>query len=277
MNYKRKVKIRIASYSSILILIVLINVFVPYIAPYNPNEVVMSQKLQTPNSAHLLGTDNLGRDILSRVIYGGRSSILIAAAATSLSMTLGLIIGLASGYFGGILDSIITIISNIFQGLPGMTLMIALVGILGADNKSLVFSLVITSWVGFSRFVRAEVMRTKQETYIEGMKCFGASHLRIIIKGIIPNILSNCLILFTTRIGRVVLSVSGLSYLGLGIQPPTPDWGAMISEAQKYFRTTPHLLIAPGICIIIFSLAVNLLGDAMRDYMDVKNDSIKEF
>lgn len=273
---KKKLKLRILCYSSILLTIILINIFAPYISPYEPNQISMANKLQTASTSHLLGTDNLGRDILSRVMYGGRVSILIAVTATCLSMSLGLIIGVLAGYFGGIIDTVLTIVSNIFQGLPGMTLMIALVGILGTGTKSLILALVVTSWVGFSRFVRAEVMRTKQETYVEAMRCFGANNFWIIIKSIIPNILGNCLVLFTTRIGRVVLSVSGLSYLGLGVQPPTPDWGAMISDAQKYFRTAPHLVIAPGVCIIIFSLVVNLLGDALRDYFDVKNHSIKE-
>lgn len=276
MERKRKIKIRVLFYTTVLLVIILISIFASYIAPYDPNQISMADKLQTSSVSHLLGTDNLGRDIFSRILYGGRISILIAVSATGCSMMVGLIIGMLAGYFSGIVDTAITIISNIFQGLPGMSLMIALIGILEPGNQSLIIILVVTSWVSFSRFVRGEVMGKKQETYIESMKCFGAGSFRIIIKGIIPNILGNCLVLFTTRMGRVVLSVAGLSYLGLGIQPPTPDWGAMISDAQRYFRTAPHLLIAPGVCIIVFSLTLNLLGDALRDYLDVKNDHMGE-
>ena len=252
-------------------------VFAPWLAPCDPTEIDMTNRLAAPGPGHLLGTDALGRDVLSRVIYGGRASLLLAVIATSCSMALGLMIGLAAGYCGGIVDGIITAISNIFQGLPGTIMMIALVGILGSNTGSIVLALVLTSWVGFSRLVRGEVMQVKQELYIEGTRCLGAGHWRIILRHILPNIRSNCIILFTTRVGRVVLSVAGLSYLGLGIQPPTPDWGEMISgSARRYFRSAPHLLWAPGICIILLTLSINQLGDALRDRLDVKQDAVKE-
>lgn len=156
-------------------------------------------------------------------------------------------------------------------------MMIALVGILGSNARSIILALVITSWAGFSRLVRGEVMRVKSELYIEGSRCLGAGHLRIIFRHILPNIRTNVIILFTTRVGRVVLSVAGLSYLGLGIQPPTPDWGEMISgSARRYFRSAPHLLWAPGLCIILLTLSINLLGDTLRDRLDVKQDAVKE-
>ena len=192
-------------------------------------------------------------------------------------MLVGLAIGIAAGYCGGAVDAVITCISNVFQGLPGTILMIALVGVMERGAQSIILALVITSWVGFSRLVRGEVMRVKGEMYIEGMRCLGAGHLRIILRHVLPNIRTNIIILFTTRVGRVVLSVAGLSYLGLGIQPPTPDWGEMVSgSARRYFRTAPHLLWAPGICIILLTLSINLLGDLLRDRMDVKQDSVKE-
>lgn len=261
----------------VLLAIVLMTVFAPWLAPYDPTQIDMANRLAAPCQDHLLGTDALGRDVLSRVIYGGRASLLLAVAATCCSMGLGLVIGIAAGYCEGIVDVVITGISNIFQGLPGTIMMIALVGILGSNNRSLILALVITSWVGFSRLVRGEVLKVKNELYIEGMRCLGAGHLRIILRHILPNIRSSIIILFTTRVGRVVLSVAGLSYLGLGIQPPTPDWGEMISgSARRYFRSAPHLLWAPGICIILLSLSINILGDLLRDRLDVKQDSVKE-
>lgn len=277
MTIRKKQNLRLALSGGLLLLILFMTVFAPWLAPCDPTEIDMTNRLAAPGPGHLLGTDALGRDVLSRVIYGGRASLLLAVIATSFSMALGLMIGLAAGYCGGIVDGIITAISNIFQGLPGTIMMIALVGILGSNTGSIVLALVLTSWVGFSRLVRGEVMQVKQELYMEGTRCLGAGHWRIILRHILPNIRSNCIILFTTRVGRVVLSVAGLSYLGLGIQPPTPDWGEMISgSARRYFRSAPHLLWAPGICIILLTLSINQLGDALRDRLDVKQDAVKE-
>ena len=277
MTLRRKQNIQLAIVGGILLAIILMTVFAPWLAPYDPLEVRMEDQLLPPCLAHPLGTDALGRDVLSRVIYGGRASLLLAVLATAASMLVGLAIGIAAGYCGGAVDAVITCISNVFQGLPGTILMIALVGVMERGAQSIILALVITSWVGFSRLVRGEVMRVKGEMYIEGMRCLGAGHLRIILRHVLPNIRTNIIILFTTRVGRVVLSVAGLSYLGLGIQPPTPDWGEMVSgSARRYFRTAPHLLWAPGNCIILLTLSINLLGDLLRDRMDVKQDSVKE-
>ena len=215
--------------------------------------------------------------VLASILLGMIYSLLLAVAATACSMAVGLVIGVAAGYCGGIVDGVITAVSNVFQGLPGMVLMIALVGVLERGTRSIILALVITSWVGFSRLVRGEVMKVKSEMYVEGMRCLGAGHLRIVLRHVLPNIRTNVILQFTTRVGRVVLSVAGLSYLGLGIEPPTPDWGEMVSgTARRYFRSAPHLLWAPGICIILLTLSINLLGDLLRDRLDVKQDAVKE-
>lgn len=277
MTIRKRQNIKLAVVGAVLLLIVAMTVFAPWLAPYDPTQIDMGNRLAEPCAEHLLGTDALGRDVLSRVIYGGRASLLLAVVATCCSMGLGLVVGVAAGYCEGIVDVVITGISNIFQGLPGTVMMIALVGILGSNTQSIILALVLTSWVGFSRLVRGEVLKVKNALYVEGMRCLGAGHLRIILRHVLPNIRSNIIILFTTRVGRVVLSVSGLSYLGLGIQPPTPDWGEMISgSARRYFRSAPHLLWAPGLCIIALSLCINLLGDILRDRLDVKQDAVKE-
>ena len=277
MTLRRKQNIKLAVVCTILLLIVLMTVLAPWLAPYSPTRIDMGNRLADPCWAHPLGTDALGRDVLSRIIYGGRASLLLAVAATCCSMGVGLVAGVAAGYCEGAVDAVITGVSNIFQGLPGMVMMIALVGILGSNTRSIVLALVITSWVGCSRLVRGEVLKVKNEMYIEGMRCLGAGHLRIILRHVLPNIRTNIIILFTTRVGRVVLSVAGLSYLGLGIQPPTPDWGEMISgSARRYFRSAPHLLWAPGLCIILLTMSINILGDLLRDRLDVKQDSVKE-
>ena len=277
MTLRQKQNLKLAIVGGILLAIVLMTIFAPWLAPYDPLQIDMTNRLADPSPAHPLGTNALGRDVLSRVIYGGRASLLLAVAATCCSMAVGLAVGVAAGYCGGAVDVVITGISNVFQGLPGMVLMIALVGVLEPGTQSILLALVLTSWVGFSRLVRGEVLKVKGELYIEGMRCLGAGHLRIVLRHVLPNIRTNIIILFTTRVGRVVLSVAGLSYLGMGIQPPTPDWGEMISgSARRYFRTAPHLLWAPGLCIILLTLSINLLGDLLRDRLDVKQDSVKE-
>ena len=224
----------------ILLLILLTSVLAPVLAPYDPLVSNLSEALQKPSAAHLLGTDNIGRDTLSRV-----------------------------------LDGIITTISSIFQGLPGLTLMIAVAGLLGQGVKSMLIAIVINSWVGFSRIVRGEVMKLKQESFIKGLRTIGAGDLRILFLHISPNILGTLSVLFATRIAGNVISVASMSYLGLGLQPPTPDWGVMINDARQYFRQEPLLVIAPGLYILLLSLSINLLADELRDRLDVRKDVMK--
>lgn len=276
--FLKSIKRKQATYLIIFILGVIgaVSILAPWIAPYDPNQIDMTNILKGPTRAHLLGTDNLGRDVLSRVIYGGRQSILLAIAATSCSMIVGMFIGVAAGFFGGFWDTLLTIVSNIFQGLPGTTLMIAIAGLMGGGIGSILLSLIITSWAGFSRLARGETIAVCGESYIEGERSMGSSSFRMIWKNVIPNIIGNLVVVFTTRIGRAVLSVSSLSFLGLGLKPPTPDWGVMISDARTLFRSAPLLLAAPGLCIILLSLSINVLGDVIRDYVDVRTETVKE-
>ena len=242
----------------------------PVLAPYPPTQINMAERLQGISAAHPLGTDTLGRDLLSRVLYGGRVSVLTAAAATALSMLLGLAVGLIAGYLGGWADGVITWFTSIFQGLPSTSVMIALAAILDPGVSSLLLALVLTSWASFSRVVRSSVLRLREEAYVEGARCLGAGRLRIITRYLLPNLLPEIAVLFTTRVGGVVLSVASLSFLGLGIQPPTPDWGVMISEARTSFRTAPMLILAPGACLIILSFGINSLGEMLRAHFDIR-------
>ena len=273
---KDNIKISTVLAFAVLFGILLISILAPWLAPYDPLKIDMKNALMPPSKLHLLGTDNIGRDILSRVIYGGRQSIVLAAIATSMSMALGCIIGMIAGYFGSWVDVAITSISNIFQGLPGMTMMIAIAGLMGSGVTSMMLALVITSWVGFSRIVRGEVMKIKKEYFIEGLRSFGVGHMRILFYHVMPNLISSIVIIFATRIASSILSVASLSFLGLGLEPPTPDWGVMISDARMYYRTSPMLVIAPGVCIVLFSLCVNIIADWLRDRLDVRRDSVKE-
>ena len=273
---KDNIKISTVLAFAVLFGILLMSILAPWLAPYDPLKIDMKNALMPPSKLHLLGTDNIGRDILSRVIYGGRQSIVLAAIATSMSMALGCIIGMIAGYFGSWVDVAITSISNIFQGLPGMTMIIAIAGLMGSGVTSMMLALVITSWVGFSRIVRGEVMKIKKEYFIEGLRSFGVGHMRILFYHVMPNLISSIVIIFATRIASSILSVASLSFLGLGLEPPTPDWGVMISDARMYYRTSPMLVIAPGVCIVLFSLCVNIIADWLRDRLDVRRDSVKE-
>ncbi len=259
----------------ILTLILLAGILAPVIAPCDPLASDLGRTLEGPSREHLLGTDNIGRDLLSRTLYGGRQSVLVALAATSLSMALGFVLGLVAGYFGGGADFVITALSNIFQGLPGLTLMIAAAGILGQGVTSMVIAIAINSWAGFSRIVRGEVMKLKQESFVDGLKTVGACHGRILFLHIAPNIFGTLAVVFATRVAGNIMAVSSMSFLGLGLQPPAPDWGVMISDARQYFRQAPLLILAPGLCIVLLSLSINMAADGLRDWLDTRRDSLE--
>lgn len=261
--------------ASVLLLIIGASILAPLLVTHNPFEPDMANRLQPPSWQHFFGTDALGRDMFSRILYGGRASILLSLASAILSLGVGLVIGLFCGFYGGKLDMLCTVASNIFQGIPGSCFMIAIAGIFGPSIKSLVLALVITSWAGFSRIVRAEVMQLKEEPFIEGLRCLGCSDSRLLLHHIIPNIVNKLLILFTIRVGRGILSIAGLSFLGLGVQPPTPDWSVMVSDAVLYYRSSPHLILIPGACIFFLIYAINNLGEFMRDKLDVRFNEVR--
>lgn len=263
--------------ASVLLLIIGASILAPLLVTHNPFEPDMANRLQPPSWQHFFGTDALGRDMFSRILYGGRASILLSLASAILSLGVGLVIGLFCGFYGGKLDMLCTVASNIFQGIPGSYFMIAIAGIFGPSIKSLVLALVITSWAGFSRIVRAEVMQLKEEPFIEGLRCLGCSDSRLLLHHIIPNIVNKLLILFTIRVGRGILSIAGLSFLGLGVQPPTPDWSVMISDAVLYYRSSPHLILIPGACIFFLIYAINNLGEFMRDKLDVRFNEVRKW
>jgi peptide/nickel transport system permease protein len=255
----------------ILIAIVLCSLSAPWLAPYDPNQIDMAERLAPLTADHLLGTDTLGRDVFSRIVYGGRISIVLALAVTTVAMLIGLLIGTIAGYWGGWLDDAIQSVISIFQGLPGLSFMLAVAGTLGPGMESLFIALIITSWADFSRVVRGEVMKIREEAYVEGIRALGAGHAHIVIRHIVPNMLGPLIVLFTIRIGRVILSIASLSFLGLGLQPPTSDWGVMVNDARPYFRSYPQLILAPGLCIAAVSLSINWIGDSLRDRFDRKS------
>lgn len=260
----------------LLSLILLINILAPLIAPFDPNQIDVSIKLQDPSRIHWLGTDHLGRDILSRLMYGGRESILLAMVATILSMFLGMLIGVIVGYVGGITDSILSMITSMFQGIPSTCIMIAVVGIFQGGVRSLILALVITSWAGFSRIVRLEVLQVKNRVYVKSARHFGSGHLRLILCHLLPNIADNIIVLFAARTGQAILAISSMSFLGLGVKPPTPDWGCMVNDARSYFYQNVSLLLLPCACIFCVSWCINTIGEGLRHQLNSKRDMSKE-
>lgn len=256
----------------ILTIVIAISIFAPWIAPYDPTEINMSNRFAPFSKEHLLGTDHLGRDILSRLIYGGRVTIFLTIVASFFTMVIGLFVGTIAGYFGGIIDEVMQFFVNLFQGLPGISFMLAIVGVLGPGMESLLIAIVLTSWADFSRVVRGEVLKIREQQYIEAITALGASNLYIIVRYIIPNLIGPVIVLFTTRIGRTMLAIASLSFLGLGLQPPLPDWGVMVNDARSYLRSHPSLVLLPGLCIAVVSIALNIIGDLLRDALDSRHD-----
>jgi len=253
--------------AAVLLTIAVICLAAPLLAPHAPDAIDMPNRLGAPSAEHLLGTDHLGRDLLSRLIWGGRSTILLALITTLATLALGLLMGAVAGYFGGLVDDVIEGLVLLFQGLPGLSFMLAIAGTLGPGALSIFIAVVITSWADFARVVRAETLRLREAPWLEGLRALGAGHSRILALHVVPNLLGPVLVLFTLRLGRIVLAIAALSFLGLGLQPPEAEWGVMINDARAYYRGTPILMLAPGLCILTVALCVNLIGDGLRDHL----------
>lgn len=244
----------------------------PWIAPFDPNALDIANRLAEFGPTHPLGTDHLGRDELSRLLHGGRSTILLAVIATAATLGVGIVFGAVSGYFGGWLDHAIQSLVLLFQGLPRISFMLAIAGVMGPGPLTLFIAVVVTSWADFARVVRGETLKIREEQYVEAVRALGAGPGYIMTFYVVPNLIGPMVVLFTVEIGRMILAIAALSFLGLGLQPPTADWGIMISDSRPFFRSAPHLMIAPGLCIALTSFAINLLGDSLRDRLDTRMD-----
>ncbi|HEY9697606.1 MAG TPA: nickel ABC transporter permease subunit NikC [Trichocoleus sp.] len=253
---------------SLIAIVVLTAIFAPLIAPHDPLAVDLMQKLQPPSAAFPLGTDHLGRCILSRLIYGTRVSLSISLVVIALTTTMSLIVGLVAGYVGGKVDSWLMRVCDVFLAFPALILSLAIVGILGAGVGNLIFALAITHWAGYARIVRSRVLSVKESDFIQAAIVSGASSLPIMFRHILPFTIAELAILMSLDISHMILHIAGLSFLGLGIQPPTPEWGAMINDGREYFRRQPELMLYPGLMIFITTLAFNIVGDVLRDVLD---------
>lgn len=255
----------------ILIFIILIAVFADVIVPYEKCiEQVGSERLQGPSAAHWFGTDDLGRDLFARVIHGSRYSLLIGVSTSLMALAAGAILGASAGYFGGMVDNIICRITDVFMCVPPILLSLAVVAALGSNMKNLIIAITVSCIPGNIRLIRSVVLTVAEQDYVEAARSYGASHARSIFKYVLPNAMGPIIVNTTMAISDMILSAAGLSFIGMGIQPPSPEWGALLSNAQKYMFTSLYLLIFPGIFILLSSLSFNLVGDGLTDALDPK-------
>ncbi len=240
----------------------------PWISPHDPVATDFTDRFASPSFAHPLGTDNVGRDVLSRILHGARLSLGMAVAATAGITLLGLILGLVSAMYGRLADTLIMRAADVLQALPMLILALVLVGLLGQGLRTLIIVISLIGWPLYARIVRGTTLKVREQDFVEAARAAGASRLRVIVRHIVPNLLGPMVVLSTLDMGRVLLTVSGLSFLGFGISPPTPEWGAMLSEARAFLDRAPQLLAYPGLAITLMVLAFNLAGDGLRDFLD---------
>lgn len=249
-------------------LMVCVAVFAPIVAPFGPFEMDLENNLQPPSAQHLLGTDKLGRDVLSRVIFGSRISLVVGFIVQGIALVVGVTLGAISGYFGGVLDMIIQRAVDVVMGFPFLILAIAIVSLIGPNLTNMMIVLGGVVWVDYARMVRGVVLSLKEEEYVVAARVVGASDSRIILRHVLPGTLNVIIVQATFGIATAILAASGLSFLGMGAQPPTAEWGAMLADAKPYLRQLPLMSIAPGVAIMVTVLSINFVGDALRDAFD---------
>ncbi len=269
LQMRRFRKDRLAVASLIIIFILVASaILAPLIAPYNPtSQRMVERRLPPGSSGHLLGTDGFGRDIASRLVYGGRISLTVGLVSVGVGMLIGMALGLIAGYFKR-LDNLIMRVMDILLAFPGVLIAIIVVAILGPGLYNVIIAISVFSIPMFARLTRGATLSAKEETYVLAARSLGASTSRIMLQHILPNIVSPIIVFATVRIGVSILNAAALSFLGIGAQPPLPEWGVMISEGRDFLYTSPHMAFVPGLAILIVVLSFNLLGDGVRDALD---------
>ena len=252
----------------IVLLFVATAVLAPWLSPCPPNEGDLTKRLQAPSREHLLGTDPLGRDLLSRVIYGARISLQIQIVAVVIAMVIGTFLGMVGGYYGGTLDHILMRFMDILLAFPGIFLAISIIAVLGPGLANLMLAAGIYSIPQFARIVRGSILSLKEKEFVEAARAVGERDFDILFRYLLPNSMAPIIVQTTLRMATVLLTASGLSFLGLGVQPPTPEWGAMLSNARAYLITAPHVATIPGLAIMLVVMGFNLFGDGLRDSLD---------
>lgn len=257
----------------IIIALIIVAIFAPVFAPYDPDAQSLAEMLQKPSLKHIFGTDEFGRDILSRVIYGARISLSVGVVSQAIASVIGFFMGVAAGYFGGKVDRSISFLIQVFSSFPYLLFAIALIFVLGPGVFNLFIALGLLSWAKTARMIRGQVMQLKKKEYIEACIISGGSNFRVIMKHLLPNCISTMIVLITLGIPNAIINEASLSFLGLGVQAPTSSWGSMISLSQPYIRSNPTYSIIPGIAIILIVLSFNIVGDGLRDALDPKMKS----
>jgi peptide/nickel transport system permease protein len=238
------------------------------IAPYDPTELDATANLAPPSSDHWLGTDNLGRDLFSRLLHGARWTLGAAGLAAAGIVVLGVTIGIVAGYFGGLIDDLLMRLVDVLLAFPSMILALAIVGMLGPSLTNVLIGMVAVWWVDYARVVRGLTLKVVQNDYVLSAHCCGCGSGRMILRHVLPNVIPSVIVLATLELGALMLAISGLSFLGLGAQPPTPEWGTMLSDGRLFFLNAPQLMMYPGIAITLVVMGSNLLGDGLRDALD---------
>lgn len=265
----------------IVVLLFFVAIFAPFISPYPPNDINTSKLLIPPawsaggSMDHILGTDNLGRDILSRIIYGSRISIIVGVLSVIVAGTIGVFFGLVAGYFGGVIDNIVMRLVDAFLAVPTILFCLVFLTVLNPGISTLILVIGVTSWVMYARLVRSETLSLREREYVKAARTMGVSNYKIITRHILPNVTSSIIVISTLSIAGTIITESSLSFLGLGIQPPTISWGIMLSEGREYLATSWWLATFPGIAITMTVLGIIFLGEWLRDVLDPKSQGMK--
>ncbi len=252
----------------VLFIVSLLAIFAPQISPYDPDEVDILHQLMPPSREHILGTDLYGRDILSRIFWGGRVTLVVGLISVAIASSVGILLGLIAGYYGGLPDTLIMRFIDILLSFPRILLALTIVGMLGPGLFNVMLAVGIASITGYARLVRGTVLSAKEEPYVEAAQVVGCPDRRILFRHLLPNVVGPVIVLATLDIAAAILAASGLSFLGMGVQPPTSEWGYMLNEGRDYLRAAPWITFFPGMAIMLSVLSTNLLGDGLRDALD---------
>lgn len=257
--------------SAVVFLVLLGALLAPVVAPFDPGAQELDSGLSGPSRSHWLGQDRLGRDQLSRLVYGARISVAVGLGTVSLSLAIGLLVGSASGYLGGKIDILFMRLADILLAFPGILLAIAITSVLGPSLRNVLIALSAFGWVGYSRLIRGQILKVREMEYVQSATAVGSPPARLLLVHILPNAIAPVIVEATFGIARAIVAEASLSFLGLGVQPPTPSWGAMINEGRHFLFVAPHLTTVPGLAIMATVMAFNFLGDGLRDAMDVRD------
>ena len=255
----------------IVVLAVLAATLGPSLTPYDPSSQALAQRLEAPSGSHPFGMDELGRDILSRLVSGARISLFVGLAVVSVSSLLGMFFGSIAGYFGGVVDDVISRVIDVLMAFPGILLAIALVAVLGPSLTNVILALCVIGWVGYARLVRGQALRAREFEYVQAARALGAGPARIVLRHVLPTAFPAVIVQATLGMAGAIIAEASLSFLGLGVQPPTPSWGTMLDAGRSHLFDAPHLTIFPGVAIATLVLGFNFLGDGLRDRIDPKS------